>query len=141
MKTSVWLLASIIGLAATVLSAPINSEGSVNSRPSLGTELAGAVVGCALFSILTLGLAGASSCIKGAINNRNNRKAIDHYFENLKKWEVEKSAMRQTGGRNQTTSVNEKAVDGFDSGSAEDSANESEAGLARLVPLNSKLMG
>jgi hypothetical protein len=140
MKTSVWLLASLIGLAVTVLSAPINSEDSLNSVPSLGGELAKGLGVCAILSILTLGFTGASYCIKGAINNRNNRQAIDHYFENLKKWEVEKSTMRPTVGRNQTTSVNEKAVSGFDSGSAEDTEEESEAGFSRLVHLNPKLM-
>jgi hypothetical protein len=137
MKTFVWISASLIGLAVTVLSAPVNSD---NSPVSIGVETAKGVGVCALLGLLTLGFVGASSCIKGAINNRNNRQAINHYFENLKKWEVEKSAMRQAVARNQTTSVNEEAVDGFDSGSVEESGNEGEAGFSRLIHLNPKLM-
>ena len=68
-----------IGLAVTVLSAPIPSKVADVSDMERALEF------CALVILLTFGTAALSYSIEGAINNHNNHKAIDHYFQELRK--------------------------------------------------------
>lgn len=89
MKSSILVCLLFIGFAVTVLSAPIRSD---------VIDVSGALIGLA-GSALTYALLVWAHCIKGAINARNYHNAIDHYFEKLKKWEVEKMEMV---GRNNT---------------------------------------
>lgn len=108
MKSSVILFVSLIGLAITVLSAPIPSTSSqviTLSDIDIGAHL---VASLSLLGIL-IGLSGASHLIRGFIERGNTHNAIDYYFNNVKQWELEKLAMRQTVGRNKTKSIKAKA--------------------------------
>jgi hypothetical protein len=106
MKSSVILFLSLIVLAITVLSAPIPySEGLLSTDLlAMGFGFVGVFFGASLT------LTAIASYLRGQVNNVNNRLAIDHYFNHVKQWELEKLAMRQIEGRNKTTSINEKAV-------------------------------
>ena len=92
MKPSIIISTLFIGLAITVLSAPIPQE---------VPDLAKGLGFCTLVTILSFGTVALSYCIKGAINNHNNHRAIDHYFEELRKWEAEKLMMGHPGNRSE----------------------------------------
>jgi hypothetical protein len=93
MRASILVNLLYIGLAVTVLSAPIPFDvlGVSDMVRGLGF--------CTIVTVLSFGAAALSYCIEGAVNNHNNHKAIDYYFQKLRKWEAEKTEM---GSRNST---------------------------------------
>jgi hypothetical protein len=109
MKSFIFIFIStlFLGLTITVLSAPISRDVSV---PDLAKDLGL----CTLVTILSFGTVVLSHCIQGAIANNNNRKAIDHYFDELRKFEAEKGYVP----RNRTyVKINQHAsVSGSESG-------------------------
>jgi hypothetical protein len=92
MKSSILVCSLFIGLGVTVLSAPIHSNFSGGSDTVRGLGF------CTLVFVLSFGTAVLSYCIEGAINDHNNHKAIDHYFQELRKWEAEKREMGSGNG-------------------------------------------
>jgi hypothetical protein len=141
MKTSPLKLitASILTLVLTLtaLGLPITSD-----QPLAGWgEVTKGLGFCALASVATLGLISTSYCIKGAINNQNNHKAIDHYFDELRKFEMEKSMAKMAGARNTTDgfddSKNESIGSEYSSDESDDATESDHAAvLARLLKAN-----
>jgi hypothetical protein len=136
MKSSLLRLTTVSVLTLTLLGVPISSD-----QPGWG-EVAKGLGFCALLSVATLGLVTTSYCIKGAINNHNNHKAIDHYFDELKKFENERS-MAKVGARNTTDGVEdylfkEESIASESSSDESGSTTESDhtAVLARLLKTN-----
>ena len=92
MNTSFYSVMTLVVLAATGVCVPINDP----NRQGWGTLVAGGFGMCALLSVFMIGTAGVNHCVKGAINNYNNHKAINYYFKELKTYEKEKEEIRKS---------------------------------------------
>jgi hypothetical protein len=80
-----------------------------------------------LLTLLSFGTVALSYCIQGAIANRNNHKAINHYFSELRKWEGEKCTMGNKANRTDTRVAYDK------SGSESESEYDTDAYVAKFV--------
>jgi hypothetical protein len=83
MKSFILISTLFLILTITVSSAPISRDVNV---PDLAKDLGL----CTVVTILSFGTVVLSHCIQGAISSHNNHKAIDHYFDELRKFEAEK---------------------------------------------------
>src|SRR5271165_136963 len=83
MKFFIIISTLFLSLMIAVLSAPIPQDVGV---PNLAKDIGF----CTLVTILSFGTVVLSHYIQGAIASHNNHKAIDHYFDELRKFEAEK---------------------------------------------------
>jgi len=69
-----------------------------------------------LMGLFSLGSMMASHVIKGAIDSRNHRVAIDYFFGNLRKWEDEgRGQLTEGHGGRRNETKNLHGHDGYDS--------------------------
>jgi hypothetical protein len=135
MKSSLYTLTTLVILAVSAVCVPINNA----NGPGWGL-VAGGFGMCALLSAFMIGTAGLTYCVKGAISNHNNHKAINYYFDELKKYDKEKKEIAQTGlsgGRMNRTTDGVKPkfleVSAGNGSSFEDSESSSETDRALVV--------
>ena len=104
MRSSFLILGNLILLTVTVLSAPIQDQ---DARAVAPQDL-GMVLGFyGVVSAVTVGVMALGTVIRGMVQNWTNRKLVDHVFEELKKYEMEKGAVGRSGGRGTFVQMNE----------------------------------
>jgi hypothetical protein len=109
MRSSLLTLA-FLAVVMVVFSAPVPSDEDVAMDRS---DLVRGLGMLGLMGLFSFGSMIASLVIKGAIDNRNHRQAIDHFFGNLRKWEKDGREMHGRG--NETRKYLD---DGYDSRSS-----------------------
>jgi hypothetical protein len=113
MRSSLLTLTFLVVVTVLVFSAPIpNDEDVAADRSDLirGLGMLG------LMGLFSFGSMIASHVIKGAIDNRNHRLAIDYFFGNLRKGEQEGRMTEKGHGRGNET--RKYLDDGYDSRSS-----------------------
>lgn len=115
MRSSIVFAAFLLVVSVVVFSAPIPDDEAMAAADRADLMRGLGMLG--LMGLFSVGSMIASHVIKGAIDSRNHRVAIDYFFGNLRKWEDQGRAMTEAHhGRGNETKKH--MDDGYDSRSS-----------------------
>src|SRR5271169_4187911 len=87
MRSSIIFVASLFLISIVVFSSPVPNDEAMAAADR--ADLAKGLGMLGLMGLFSIGSMIASHVIKGAIDSRNHRLAIDYFFGNLRRLEVE----------------------------------------------------
>lgn len=116
MRSSIVFVTFLLVGSVVVFSAPASNDEAMAAAADRADLMKGLGM-LGLMGLFSVGSMIASHVIKGAIDSRNHRVAIDYFFRNLRKWEQQGRAVTE-GHHGRGNETKKHIDDGYDSRSS-----------------------